>query len=165
MLPCAMLGLEPMTPEECDAYVAWSLPGYAAEKVRAGIWSQEESLEQARKSFLHYLPEGYATPGHLFFHLVEPSGGRVGLLWLYADPAKPQHAFLYHIVVDEAHRGRGLGKQALALAEDEMRRRGCRHLELNVFGWNTRAISLYRGQGYAPVDMRMRKSLEEARES
>ena len=101
-----------------------------------------------------------ASPGHSFHVVVEDGeAAGVGVLWLYVDPQAPATAWLYHILIDEKHRGRGLGSAALELAEAEARASGCTALELNVFGWNTRAIALYVRHGYSPVDIRMHKDL------
>ena len=51
----------------------------------------------------------------------------------------------------EAMRGRGLGRRAMELAEEEANRRGLARIELNVFGGNEVARGLYRSLGYAEV--------------
>lgn len=147
-----------MTPAGFETYLAASIPGFAADKVRAGIWAAAEALEKSRKAHQHFLPEGMASPGHSFHTVVGDDGAtEIGVLWIFIDPQSPAMAFLYHIVIDEKHRGRGLGRAALELAESYVRRNGCTAMELNVFGWNTRALELYGRHGYSPVDIRMRK--------
>lgn len=155
-----MPSLKPMTAAAFETYLAGSIAGFAEDKVRAGSWSAAESLEKSRKAFEHFLPEGMASPGHSF-HLVMADDGatQIGVLWIFIDANAPATAWLYHIVIDERHRGQGLGKAALELAEAHARGHGCTSMELNVFGWNTRAIDLYSRHGYSPVDIRMRKDL------
>lgn len=155
-----MPSLKPMTPAEFENYLAASIPGFAGDKVRAGAWPAEGAIERSRKAFDHFLPEGMASPGHSFHVVVDEDGATaVGVLWIFVDPKAPANAFLYHIVIDEPHRGRGLGSAALDLAEGYARGHGCTSMELNVFGWNTRALELYNRHGYSPVDIRMRKDL------
>jgi ribosomal protein S18 acetylase RimI-like enzyme len=67
--------------------------------------------------------------------------------------------FIYDIHVDDAYRGRGYGKAAMLLAEEEARRRGIEHIALNVFGRNTVARRLYLSLGYAENAIAMSKSL------
>jgi ribosomal protein S18 acetylase RimI-like enzyme len=43
--------------------------------------------------------------------------------------------------------------------EEECRRLGHRHLDLNVFGNNTTAINLYTSLGYTVTSQQMRKEL------
>jgi hypothetical protein len=47
-----------MTEEEFQAFLAESVPEYAAEKVKAGNWTPEEALEKSRKEHTRLLPEG-----------------------------------------------------------------------------------------------------------
>jgi ribosomal protein S18 acetylase RimI-like enzyme len=80
------------------------------------------------------------------------------VLWLDAFD-NPGQAWLFEIVLDEEVRGRGLGREALRLAEAEARSRGMERIALNVFGGNEVARSLYRGEGYAETSVRMAKRL------
>jgi GNAT superfamily N-acetyltransferase len=61
-------------------------------------------------------------------------------------------AFVDELFVREAHRGRGLGRQAFALIEDACRALGVRCLHLEVGRDNPRAIELYRRQGFVDHD-------------
>lgn len=49
-------------------------------------------------------------------------------------------------VADE-HRGRGIGKELMRQAEAWAASRGARHIVLNVWGFNERAVDLYRELG------------------
>ncbi len=70
---------------------------------------------------------------------------RVGHLWVGEQTsAEGRMLWIYDVFVDEAFRGRGLGREALLLAEDEARRRGLDLVGLNVFGRNDVARGLYR---------------------
>jgi ribosomal protein S18 acetylase RimI-like enzyme len=61
--------------------------------------------------------------------------------------------------VGEAFRGRGYGRAAMQLAEEEARRHGLRRLGLNVFGHNPVASSLYTSLGYEVTSQYMTKRL------
>ena len=61
--------------------------------------------------------------------------------------------------IGEEHRGRGYGRAAMLLAEEEARRRGLNRIELNVFGGNTIARNLYRSLGYVETSAQMAKDL------
>ena len=61
--------------------------------------------------------------------------------------------------LEEGLRGRGYGRAAMLLAEDEARRRGLRRIDLNVFAGNAVARSLYGSLGYQERSVYMSKSL------
>ena len=71
----------------------------------------------------------------------------------------PDVAFLYDIEVLETRRGSGFGRALLEAVEDAARQAGAAALELNVFGKNHTAISLYSSSGYDVVTQQMRKPL------
>ncbi len=62
-------------------------------------------------------------------------------------------------MIDPAHRGRGLGRAAMVLAEEAARSQGASELGLNVFGPNTVARRLYESLGYETTAVNMRKPL------
>ncbi len=67
--------------------------------------------------------------------------------------------WVWEVVVDEQHRGRGLGRAAMLLAEEQARAAGAVELGLNVFGYNTVARALYESLAYETLSMQMRKQL------
>ena len=62
-------------------------------------------------------------------------------------------------MLDESARGRGFGREALRLVEEQARSRGMTRIDLNVFGGNAVARSLYASEGYAESSVHMRKPL------
>jgi ribosomal protein S18 acetylase RimI-like enzyme len=159
--PTPALSLRPMTAAEFGAWRRSVVEAFAAEQVEAGAWTPDEALERAGRSDAALLPEGFATPGMLFFHGVRPGGDAVGLVWIGLDHplGTPDCAFLYEIEIADEHRGAGYGRALLAAAEEVVRERGVGALELNVLGGNTRAIRLYESSGYTVAAQRMRKAL------
>lgn len=65
------------------------------------------------------------------------------------------------IVVDENHRGAGVGTALLAHIEAWARTRGVRRVELNVWEFNTPARDLYERLGYHTLHRTLSKTLEE----
>jgi ribosomal protein S18 acetylase RimI-like enzyme len=146
-----------------EEYAGWSaatLDAYVDEIVASGSMSREAAEEKSRRDDAELLPEGLATPGQLIFR-VEADGQPVGWLWLaLRNPrAEAGVGFIYDITIDEAHRGRGYGRAAMRLAEEEARRTGLHALALNVFGQNAIARALYSSLGYRETSVQMRKEL------
>ena len=80
----------------------------------------------------------------------------VGHVWLYVEGPR---AWLYHVVIAEQHRRRGLGRQAVELAAARAKEFGAQALGLNVFADNTNAHALYRSLGFQTTCMHMIKAL------
>lgn len=148
-----------------DYFAVWNerlIVEYAREKVEAGVWAEEHALGLSRAEQESSLPDGMQTPGHdLFVGTVD--GEIVGNLWLFSDPRLPApDTFIYDIEVNEAHRGKGLGRSLLTAAERWCAERGVTTLRLNVFSFNTTAISLYESAGFTPTNMNMMKRIAPA---
>jgi len=156
-----------MTPRlrrpSAEEYAQWSavaVDAYVDEIVASGSMSREAAGERARREWPELLPEGLATPGHLIFR-VEVDEQPVGWLWLALRHPRAEAGvgFIYDISIDAALRGRGYGRAAMRLAEEEGRRNGLHALALNVFGQNAVARALYSSLGYRETSVQMRKEL------
>jgi GNAT superfamily N-acetyltransferase len=64
------------------------------------------------------------------------------------------------LVVDEAERGRGIGRALVAAAEDALRRAGCGLLEITSNARLVDAHAFYEGLGYERTSVRLVKSIE-----
>ena len=151
--------LRPITAAEYPAFVAASKDGYAEGIELHGGQSHDAALQKAEADFAAVLPQGLETPGHWIF-VVEAAGTPVGRLWLAERPSGGRRViFVYDITIEAAHQGRGYGRAAMRLAEDEARARGLHRIELNVFGGNDVARGLYRSLGYVETSAQMAKDL------
>ncbi|WP_218566569.1 GNAT family N-acetyltransferase [Vallicoccus soli] len=150
-----------MTQEEFDAWQAEVARAYADEQVAAGNWPADRALQLAQEGQAGFLPDGLATEGMLLLNGVLADGTVVGRVWVGLRHPRdvPDCAFLYDLEVDAGHRGRGLGRALLEGAERAVRAAGVGALELNVFGDNATAISLYASAGYTVTQQQMRKRL------
>lgn len=151
--------LRPATQAEFDEWMPEQEASYAELIIASGSMPPEAAREKARRDTQRTWSAGLGTPGQFVFRVIagdEP----VGWLWLAVPgPDDPAMAWVYDVVVDEAHRGRGYGRQAMLLAEREARARGMTSIGLNVHGQNSVAISLYDSLGYAVTAQQMKKPL------
>ncbi len=155
-----MITLAPMNEDDYQAYLARSIPEYAADKVRAGNWSEAEALERSRLEYEQILPEGIHTPGHFVGKLLDEAGQAVGYLWYNRLEKKPDTAFIYDFEIYTPYRRRGYASQALAALELHARAQGIRRLELHVFGDNTAARALYMKSGFFETNVNMAKNID-----
>jgi ribosomal protein S18 acetylase RimI-like enzyme len=80
--------------------------------------------------------------------LVEVSGSAVGTLRLVRDG---EDAGIYGFAIDPSRQGRGIGREALSRACEQLRAEGARRIGLEVAVENDRALGLYTSVGFTPV--------------
>jgi len=147
---------EPIQQEDFEKFLEREIHGYAEDHVRNGNWSPPGALEPSGKEFEHYLPDGiHSKNQYLYSILVEDN--KVGVLWV---EVKDQKAFIYDFVIDEAFRGRGYGKQALAAMDEKLKSMSVESVGLHVFGDNIAAQELYKKAGYQITGIHMKKTLK-----
>jgi ribosomal protein S18 acetylase RimI-like enzyme len=151
--------LRPMRQDEFDAFAEHGREGYVRQLVEFSGMEPAAAQAKAERDYAMTLPQGLETPGHWLF-AVEADGRRVGTVW-FAERVLDGRtvAYLYEIEIDETERGRGLGRAAMEAFEREAARRGLTELELNVFGGNTVARSLYQSLGWRETAVHMAKRL------
>jgi RimJ/RimL family protein N-acetyltransferase len=153
--------LRPMRPDELPAFMEHSIASYAHGIETQGGQTAEFARKKSEEDHAAILPDGLKTPGHTLW-VVEAGGERVGLLWLAErDSGGRRVIFIYDVEIDDAHRGKGYGRAAMQLAEEQARALGIGRIELNVFGGNEVARKLYLSLGYVETSVQMAKDLDQ----
>lgn len=145
-----MISLRPMRDSEYSAYLDYFIPEYAAEISSNYGLSDVHSLAQAKREIAADLPDGVNTSGQVLLCLVNRSERPeviVGYLWYEPDLAMCS-AFINDFHIFAAHRGEGLGKQALEVLDDELKGQGFRQIKLRVAEDNKRARHVYEDKGF-----------------
>jgi GNAT superfamily N-acetyltransferase len=152
--------LRPMRDEEFAAWLPLMRDSYAQAMVDDAGFLPDAAASQAEAQIEQLFPDGLRSAEQLVF-VVEADGEPVGELWLAERPDMSQRPclFVYDVHIGDAHQGRGYGRAAMLLAEDEARRRGLDRVALNVFGRNEVARGLYRSLGYDELAVAMSKTL------
>lgn len=131
---------------------------YIEERIAAGE-TRAEAEANADNSYRQTFPGGVPTPSQRVFEILS-DGTAVGYLWIAPrTDAEPEHWWVWGIEIDEGSRGKGFGRAAMVLAEEQARSEGAASLGLNVFGGNTVARALYASLDYRETSIQMRKSL------
>ena len=157
-----MTSLRPFTAEEIAEYVAHMRTVYAAE-LREHLFLDEAAANaRADRGATGAFPDGTVAPGHWIYAVEDGEGTRVGHLWL-GEPfdGEAESVWVYDIEIDPEHRGRGLGRDAMLLAEAQARLHGRRRIKLNVFARNAIARALYRSLGFEEMAVQMSKEVGE----
>lgn len=151
--------LLPMSQTEFDVFLERSIPEYAADHVRAGNWTETESIEKSRNEFEQLLPQGLKTENN-FLYTLHDGEQAVGLIWLNTNRASTMKSgFIYDVYIEEQFRGKGYGKSIMLLLEEKARELGLKSLALHVFGSNHVARKLYETVGYEITNINMSKTI------
>jgi GNAT superfamily N-acetyltransferase len=153
-----MLELKEKSAADLAAWLADMWVGYRQELLGAGM--TEEAAEQNIERNRSELFVGDALVEGQYVLDVVNDDETVGTLWL--SETSPQNAgewFIYDVVVDEAHRGKGLGRVTMLAAEDFVAAHGGTRIALNVFGPNRVARNLYESMDYQVRSLGMFKDL------
>jgi GNAT superfamily N-acetyltransferase len=150
------------------------LPGDEAAMIRFIDGSQafEHALEPDRRidpdagrDYLpHLLKRVRDDDGRIF--VAEAQGRAVG--WgvfhtmenaAYIVPDERRYGYVAELFVEEAHRGRGVGRALIAACEDAARALGLKLVMIGVLAANSRARRIYEESGFAPYGIELRKYL------
>jgi ribosomal protein S18 acetylase RimI-like enzyme len=146
-----------MTSQELSDYAKESLTDYIGERIKSG----EDPADAHRigtEQMAGLFPQGVPADGQLVFCVLDDDDNNVGTLWIGPrTPEQTRHFWVWDIAIDETHRGKGLGRATMQLAEAESRSHGATELGLNVFGHNEVARHLYESMGYTTTAVNMRK--------
>jgi RimJ/RimL family protein N-acetyltransferase len=134
---------------------------YAADKVRAGAWSESEAQIRAAKDIDGLLPEGPATQGHFLYSVREDAAdAEVGTVWFaLRGSGVGRYVWIYDIIINENFRRRGYASRTLELVEARAKELGAKSVELHVFGHNQGAQTLYEKVGYSLTSITMAKQV------
>ena len=135
---------------------------YAADKVRAGAWSQAEAEDRAASDVDGLLPEGPATQGHFLYSVRDDTtDAEVGIVWFaLRDAGVGRSVWIYDIIINENFRRKGYASRTLELVEDRATELGARSVELHVFGHNRGARALYEKMDYNETSITMAKQVD-----
>ena len=156
--------LRPLREDELGPFIEHGKEAYARDMVENAGLTPEQAGKKSANDFDKLMPNGRVPQGHYLVAIEDgETGERVGDIWFAerTNDFDSTAAFVYWIEVWEQFRGRGFGKQAMILLEDEVRTRGLSRIALNVLGGNDAARSLYHSLGYAETAVWMRKGISE----
>src|ERR1017187_3277447 len=154
------LRLRPATADEIEAWLPRVAEEYAADIAGSGSLPPEEAHRKADSEIRAQLTDGPDRAGQLFFRLIAGEQP-VGWLWL-AVPFPgwdPVMAWVNYVQIDKEFRGRGYGRQAMLLAEEEAAVPGMTSVGLSVQGQNMVARGLYDRLSYQVTAQQMKKAL------
>jgi ribosomal protein S18 acetylase RimI-like enzyme len=153
--------LRPLGDDEVRGFLDSLHEEYVQELVEDASLSWEEAEEKATTDHAALFPGGNPQPDHHMYVVERETGEPVGhLFWAKRQaPGSSWRGFLYQLYIEEPFRGRGFGRQAMELLEAEVRAEDLPGIDLNVWGGNDLARSLYLKLGFEERAIFMSKEL------
>ena len=146
------LVVRPMTGYEFPDYYQGQVEIYATEKVAAGKCTLDEAVVESRQEMAKLLPDGLRSQDQFIF-IAEFENVRIGTVWVDIDTdLEVPRAFGLYIEIDNALRGRGLGRDLMKATQAECRKRGAKGFALSVFGHNSIARKMYESFGFEVIE-------------
>jgi ribosomal protein S18 acetylase RimI-like enzyme len=153
------ISVRPMTAAEYELWQPRAIANFAADSSRASGAALEEAVVLANTTFHTLLPQGLDSERSWLLVILDHDGTEVGTLWIGPQRDRSDAAYVFEIEIHEPHRGRGIGRAAMLLAEKVVAQAGMTELGLNVFGFNETARHLYDSLGYHVVATAMTKTI------
>jgi ribosomal protein S18 acetylase RimI-like enzyme len=156
----SLVTLKPMTQAEFEDFLKISVPHYVSELMEARNHRFEDARVLAEKSFRSLFPDNRVDSPDQFVYSIMDEEVAVGYLHLGIRREMQQpYLYVWDILINPTHRGRGYGKQAMLLAEKKGAEWGLMSLRLNVFRHNKAAMNLYQKIGFKTESMMMSKPI------
>ena len=151
--------LRPMSDDEVHDFLALATAERVEDIVKIGAGTYDSAMAATDAATRELFPEGTRGTDNVVFTVVDDDRP-VGYLWMRPNPDVPVASWsVWWVFVRDAERRRGIGRQVMLLAEDEVKARGGVEMRLNVFAHNPGARALYDQLGYEPTATQMRKIL------
>jgi ribosomal protein S18 acetylase RimI-like enzyme len=153
--------LRPLRDDEVPEFIGGLREEYVQGLMEDAGLSQDEAEEKAASDHSALFPGGKRQADQHMYVVERDTGEPVGhVFWAKRSaPGSGPRAFLYQVFISEPFRGRGHGREAMQLLEDEVRAAGLPGVDLNVWGRNDLARSLYHKLGYEERAVFMSKEL------
>jgi ribosomal protein S18 acetylase RimI-like enzyme len=156
-----MVRLVPMTDAEFRLFLEHDVREYAQSQVRAGYWSEAESVPRSRREHNTLLRDGLKSKFHHLYSIRESESNQaVGVLWFKANlDSSKASGFIFDLEIHEPFRRKGYARQAMLELEKVAREMGLRQLALHVFAYNDEARALYESLGYTVASLNLLKEI------
>ncbi len=156
--------LVPMTESEFNFWLPRSRRSYAADKMKANGLAQDEADKVAAEGFNQMLSQGINSKNNFLYSAKDAQQNILGFIWFCVLSIEGhRRAYICDVIIEEQYRGKGYGRQVMMLVEQEIKKQGLNRVGLHVFGFNERAIKLYKSMGYLTTDIEMEKTLPNSR--
>lgn len=145
-----------MTQEDFELVKGKMIADYTKEKIKYGIWAEEEALELSKETFNTLLAKGINTENNYLYNVIDEEGNKVAYVWF---ARRGTEAYLYNIDIFEAYKDKVDYKDLYTLIEDVIFSTDATKISIHIFGYNSELIEKYKEYGFDILDVTLGKKL------
>lgn len=129
---------------------------YSKEKVRYGIWGEEEALELSKETFETLLKNGAETENNYLYNILDDRESNIAFVWMAVVNSE---AFIYNVDIFDEYKEKIDYKEIFTLVEDKIRELGAKKVSVHTFGYNKEVVEKYEEFGFEVTDVTLCKKL------
>ena len=145
-----------MSQEEFGLIKGKMIADYAKDKIKLGIWGEDDALELAKETFNTVLKKGVETENQYLYNVADEKGNNIAFIWLGKSNTE---IFVYNINFYELDKNQKYEKELLDLIEEKAVNLQGNKISYHMFGYQKEAIEILESSGYSVTDVTLSKKL------
>lgn len=145
-----------MSQDEFDVIKGKMIADYAKDKIKMGIWGEEDALDLAKETFETILKKGIKTENNFLYNVIADNGEEMAFLWIGKSK---NEIFVYNISMYESFKALENKKELLNLIEETAVELKATKISYHTFGYQKSVIEVFENSGYRVTDVTLSKKI------
>ena len=139
--------------DEFSVYAKWSVKNYAEHLIKSGDEKfRFKARKAARSEFMDIFPDGADSADNYLYIVKNEAGEKIGVIGYTKSPFEENSAFVTENIIKEEFRGKGYGKSALILLQEDAKEKGYAKMVLNCFKHTPVSYAMYEKSGFKVIE-------------
>lgn len=144
-----------MSQDELNVIKGKMIADYAKDKIKLGIWGEDDALDLAKDTFNTILKKGIETENHYLYNIVDENGSNKAFVWLGISGAE---IFVYNLSFYDKEENE-FEKELLDLLYEKAKILGGNKISYHMFGYQKEAIEKLEENGFTVTDVTLSRKL------
>lgn len=147
------ISLVKMNENEFKEYEKWSAYNYAEHLLKSGDEKFRFKARKAAKSeFNDVFPDGINSADNYLYIVEDEEKRKIGVIGYQKSPFEDNAAFVTENIIKEEFRGKGYGKSAFVMIQQDAKEKGFTKMVLNVFKHTPVSFMMYKKNGFKIIE-------------
>ena len=147
------IALVRMNEYDFNVYAKWSVKNYADHLIKSGDEKFRFKARKAAKSeFNDIFPDGADSADNYLYVITNENGEKIGVIGYQKSPFEENAAFVTENVIKEEYRGKGYGKSAFIMLQEDAKEKGFAKMVLNCFKHTPVSFAMYEKNGFKVIE-------------